>query len=200
MQTCRGSATPRSSRIIVKVVREEYEYSSVNEVLLVLSPSVNWMFADLSGEQYHNPFRWSGNESLEDAYDDMQLLNEEDLARPVIVREGGHERTYTSVAECIAQLAPLVVKAGGAGEWCLENTWQIALKGEEDIFEGRAALLHTGGSGSVSKAVADLSLGTLKCPAGTCVMWSDSREAYFLLFRSDMQAEARSNFNIMGSS
>lgn len=196
----RLSDAEKQRKVIVKVRREEYEYSSVNEVLRVLSPSVNWMFADLSGGEYHNPFRWSGNESLEDAYEDMQLLNEEDLARPVIVREGGHERTYTSVAECLAQLAPLVGKAGGAGDWCLENTWQIAQKGEEHIFEGKAAVLHTGGSGSVSKAVADLNLGTLKCPAGISVMWSDSHDAYFLLYRSDMQAEASSKFDMVGSS
>merc|ERR1719329_1755675 len=102
------SDAEKQRRVIVQVRKEEYDYSSINEVLRVLSPSVNWMFADLSSEQYHNPFRWSGNESLEDAYEDMQLLNEEDLARPIIVREGGHEKTYASVTECLAQLAPLV--------------------------------------------------------------------------------------------
>lgn len=194
------SDAEKQRKVLVKVRKEEYAYSSVNEVLTVLSPSVNWMFADLSKVQYHNPFRWTGNESMEDAYAAMQLLDEKDLARSVIVREGGHERTYTSVAECLTQLAPLVGKAGGAGDWCLEHTWEIAQKGEEHVFEGKAALLHTGGGGSVSKAVADLNMSTLKCPAGMAVVWSDGHAAYFLLWRSDMHDEATSKFPMIGSS
>jgi hypothetical protein len=179
----------KQRKVIVKVFKEEYEFSNIEEVLHAVSPSVLHCWGDLSSEQYLNPFRWSGNESLEDAYEDMQLLNEENLARPVILREGGNERRYASVTECLTQLEQLV---GGAGKWCVENSWQIALKGEENIFEGRVPLLQTG---SVKKAVDDLTAGTLKCPAGLAVMWSDSRQAYFVLFRSDKKHRVRAKFS-----
>jgi len=188
----------KKRKVCIRAATEDREYESINACLIVISPSVNWMFDDLPDQKfaYHNPFRWTGHDNMEAAYTHMQLMTEDDLARPIIVREGGKETKFESVKKAIGDLAPLVGKGGGEGEWSMEHAFEIAKKGEEDKFQGKAARLHTGDIDSVHAAVESLNAAGLKCPMGICVMWSESHDAYYLLFRTDMKEKAFSNFDI----
>lgn len=188
----------KKRKVCIRAATEDREYESVNACLVVISPSVNWMFADLPDQKfaYHNPFRWSGHDNMEDAYTHMQLMSEEDLARPIIVREGGKETKFDNVRKAFEALAPLVGKGGGEGTWSMEHAFEIGKKGEEDKFQGKAARLHTGEIDSVHAAVDSLNDGGLKCPMGICVMWSVSHDAYYLLFRTDKKDKAFSDFDL----
>jgi len=188
----------KKRKVCIRTPSEDREYESVVEALKIISPAVNWMFDDYSNMkmEYHNPFRWTGHDNIEEAYTRMQLMSEEDLARPVIVREGGKETKIESARKAIEELAPLVGKGGGEGDWSMEAAFELAKKGEEEKFQGKAARLHTGEVDSVTKCVEGLNEGSIKCPYGICIMWSESHDAYYLMYRSDMKEKAFANFDL----
>ena len=165
-------------------------------MLKLISPAVNWMFGDLPDKDYRNPFRWNGHENLEAAYTAMQFLTEEELARPIICREGGRETKFEHVLKAIQELAPLVGKGGSEGNWAVEQIAKLCGQDEASIFQGKVARLHTGEIDSVRLAVDALNEEKLKCPSGMCVMWSDTIGSFCLLYRTDMKDTAYSTFNL----
>lgn len=89
----------------------------------------------------------------------------------------------------------LLIEDRGEGIWSTDNgAFEICKQGEENTFQGRAAQLRTGEIEGVRAVVQSLNEGILACPEGICVVWSVSRNAYFLLFRADKREEAATAF------
>mmetsp|Transcript_108523 Transcript_108523/g.305895 ORF Transcript_108523/g.305895 Transcript_108523/m.305895 type:complete len:260 (+) Transcript_108523:109-888(+) len=77
------------------------------------------------------------------------------------------------------------------GEWSTECTYTIGPEGNEAVFTGKAPLLDRGTYGSVVATVASLNNNEVPgVECGYCVIFSNSKQNYFMLWRSDKEVEA----------
>lgn len=77
------------------------------------------------------------------------------------------------------------------GTWSTEYTYTVGPEGSEHIFEGKATLLDRNVYNSVATACDLLNGGSIAgVEAGFCIIWSNSKQNYFLLWRSDRENEA----------
>lgn len=67
--------------------------------------------------------------------------------------------------------------------YTVEQSLRICGSGEESVFIDRAALLDTNEVTSLRSAVDYLNAGVAPCPEGFCIVWSASKQAYFVLYR-----------------
>jgi len=76
--------------------------------------------------------------------------------------------------------------------WTIEHTSYLCEEGEEAKFEGKVGLLRKDEFTSVRDALLRLnsSEGHLACPEGFCVVFSQRRNQYFILYRRDKKALA----------
>lgn len=82
----------------------------------------------------------------------------------------------------------------GAQSWSVNQTHNLGGEGNEQRFEQLAKLLDSKMVSSISTAVGLLNDGMHSCPEGFCVVWSTSKEAYFLLYSADKREEAFKRF------
>mmetsp|Transcript_123577 Transcript_123577/g.242459 ORF Transcript_123577/g.242459 Transcript_123577/m.242459 type:complete len:258 (+) Transcript_123577:96-869(+) len=83
---------------------------------------------------------------------------------------------------------------GGANStWSLENTFGLGPAGSERLFEGKVRLLDRSYT-SVSSTIDALCSGALVVEEGLCVMYSESRSLYYLLWRDDKADAAQEVF------
>lgn len=74
--------------------------------------------------------------------------------------------------------------------WSPKQVAFIGQEGVEDTFDGRAWLLDRSVVASVNDAARMLNEEEIHCPTGYCVVFSSSRQSYFLLYRSDKREDA----------
>jgi len=68
--------------------------------------------------------------------------------------------------------------------WCVENSFELGNKESEYVVDGaKAPLLPKDQVQSVTTAVSMLNEGTLSCDADFCVVFSSSKEKYFVLYK-----------------
>lgn len=108
---------------------------------------------------------------------------------------------WTYFHECIqAQPGNLVSSSCDVEQpvWSIEQTALLCELGGEATFEAKSNLLSRNDIVSVSAAVAYLnsSEGFMGFLDGHCVVFSELKQRYFLLYRSDKQALALSLFNL----
>lgn len=86
----------------------------------------------------------------------------------------------------------------GADAWSVDQTATLGSKGDEKRFTGKVELLKTDVYTSVATAVAGLNSpdGSAACLEGMCVVLSQSRSQYFLLYRKDMKERAFKLLNL----
>lgn len=88
--------------------------------------------------------------------------------------------------------------AGGAGgQWTLEQAYELGKEGEEHIFEGKVPVLDRI-HGSVAATVEALESGSLPMAEGYCVVFSKSKQHYYLLWRGDKEDEAFDKLGLGG--
>lgn len=75
------------------------------------------------------------------------------------------------------------------GPWALERCFHLV-----NGLAGDDATWVLEGVRSVNAAIDRLNGGDLKCLAGICIVYSDSQEGYFVIFRDDKQSEALGSF------
>jgi len=75
----------------------------------------------------------------------------------------------------------------GEDMWSLELTHQLCDEGQETKFEGKAGLLKKDEFASVRDAIPRLNTweGHIACPEGFCVVFSENRKQYFIIYRRD---------------
>ncbi|OLP81856.1 NEDD4-like E3 ubiquitin-protein ligase WWP1 [Symbiodinium microadriaticum] len=77
-----------------------------------------------------------------------------------------------------------------AGRWSVDFTYTIGPEGSEHVFSGKVQLLDRSVYTSVGSVVESLNRGSPAVPEGYCVVFSNSKRNYFLLWREDKEAEA----------
>merc|ERR1719456_1372257 len=94
-------------------------------------------------------------------------------------------------------MAPPPAAPQYAGQWSVECTKALGGEGTEYLFEGLAPLLPRDEFYSVASTVDALNAGAAPLTDGYCVVFSNSKQLYFLLYRSDMERFAleRLGFN-----
>jgi len=82
--------------------------------------------------------------------------------------------------------------------WSVDQTATLGNKGDEKRFTGKVELLKTDVYTSVAKAVEALNSpdGGVACLEGMCVVLSQSRSQYFLLYRKDVKDKAFKLLNL----
>jgi len=93
--------------------------------------------------------------------------------------------------------APPAPAPVGGGQWSVEFAYELGGEGIEATFQGRVLVLDREHR-SVATTVDALSAGTITMDAGFCVVFSGSRQAYYLLWRSDKEAEAFASLGLPG--
>mmetsp|Transcript_73023 Transcript_73023/g.205121 ORF Transcript_73023/g.205121 Transcript_73023/m.205121 type:complete len:253 (+) Transcript_73023:94-852(+) len=78
--------------------------------------------------------------------------------------------------------------------WSCDQAICLGPVGHEDAFEGIVQLLPKDEFVSVSETVSALNLGQLSIDEGCCVVFSDAQQLYFLLYRTDKEADITSRF------
>eukprot|EP00439_Symbiodinium_sp_Y106_P067023 s3964_g11.t1 len=93
--------------------------------------------------------------------------------------------------------APTVPTPAPAGRWSVDFTqpassvrYTIGPEGSEHVFSGKVQLLDRSVYTSVGSVVESLNRGSPAVPEGYCVVFSNSKRNYFLLWREDKEAEA----------
>lgn len=76
------------------------------------------------------------------------------------------------------------------GTWSLDQTYGLGPEGCEYLFQGKVQVLD-GSYNSVSSTVEALVSGAVVVDEGICVLYSQSKELWYLLWRSDKEEEAR---------
>eukprot|EP00929_Paragymnodinium_shiwhaense_P063772 TRINITY_DN318_c0_g1_i1.p1 TRINITY_DN318_c0_g1~~TRINITY_DN318_c0_g1_i1.p1 ORF type:complete len:211 (+),score=33.15 TRINITY_DN318_c0_g1_i1:93-635(+) len=90
-----------------------------------------------------------------------------------------------------AAAASAAAPAESFGTWSTDFTYTIGPEGSEHIFEGKAPLLDKAVYSSVASSCDQMNAGTVAgVECGYCVIWSNSKQNYFLLWRSDREKEA----------
>lgn len=83
-----------------------------------------------------------------------------------------------------------VESVGMSGPWAQKQVVRLGGTGSEWRFEGRAPLVDATKVTSVAMAVDLLNRGEIDYPDGFCVVFSSSRQAYHLIYRSGQREEA----------
>jgi len=78
--------------------------------------------------------------------------------------------------------------------WSGEQAICLGPIGNEQAFEGKAELLPKESYSSVSQTINSLILGELAMDVGYCVVFSDAHQLYFLVYRTDKEAEVAGLF------
>jgi len=94
-----------------------------------------------------------------------------------------------AVASAVAAPAP-------RGRWDKDSSYALGPEGSEHKFQGKATLLDKDKHSSLVTTVDKLNAGLIPADAGYCVMFSFSRQQYFLLWRSDKEQEAYTRLDI----
>lgn len=81
--------------------------------------------------------------------------------------------------------------------WDIEQCSELGPVGCEHIFDGKAMLLDKGQHFSVEATIDALNSGGIIAEAGFCILFSGSRQSYFLLWRNDKQSEAFVQLNLV---
>lgn len=83
-------------------------------------------------------------------------------------------------------------------QWDVAQTAFLCLKGQEQKFRGKAELLKTEEFTSVSAAVTCLSTfeGHTACPEGFCIVFSEARQMYYVVYRKDKKDKAFELFGL----
>merc|ERR1711988_42824 len=83
--------------------------------------------------------------------------------------------------------------------WSLSQTAGLGDIGSEELFRDKAAILDTDVHTSVSNAILHLNTpeGNASVPEGFCIVLSESRRRYFLLYKEDRKAHACALFNLV---
>jgi len=90
-----------------------------------------------------------------------------------------------------AAAAPAAAVPVSTGTWGTEHTYTIGPEGNEHIFDGKAVLLDRAAYSSVMSVCQQLNDGVVAgMEIGYCVLFSASKQKYFLLWRSDREYEA----------
>lgn len=90
-----------------------------------------------------------------------------------------------------AAAAPAAAVPVSTGTWGTEHTYTIGPEGNEHIFDGKAVLLDRAAYSSVMSVCQQLNDGAVAgMEIGYCVLFSASKQKYFLLWRSDREYEA----------
>jgi len=79
--------------------------------------------------------------------------------------------------------------------WSLANTYELCRIGEEDCFQNKAQYLDPSSHTSVAASVEALNQCAVTAEAGFCVMFSQSRQMYYLLWHECYREAA---FNQLG--
>lgn len=96
-----------------------------------------------------------------------------------------------STLACAAPAADTGYAAAAVtGGWSTEQAYALGQSGEEHYFEGKAMLLDLATWSSVSVAIEALNGGILVMEVGYCVIFSNSKQMYYLLWRQDKETEA----------
>eukprot|EP00933_Yihiella_yeosuensis_P027402 TRINITY_DN212_c1_g1_i1.p1 TRINITY_DN212_c1_g1~~TRINITY_DN212_c1_g1_i1.p1 ORF type:complete len:249 (+),score=51.50 TRINITY_DN212_c1_g1_i1:87-833(+) len=103
------------------------------------------------------------------------------------------ETSWEPPADAPAAAPP--APAAPIGNWSVDFTYTLGPVGSEDMFSGKAQLLDKSVYSSVSAVVDSLNQGVPSVPEGYCVVFSNSKQNYFLLWREDKEAEA---FAVLG--
>jgi len=93
-----------------------------------------------------------------------------------------------TVASAVA--APAATTSATRGRWSQENTYALGPEGCEHKFRDKATLLDKDRHNSVMATVGKLNAGLIPAEVGYCIMFSLTRQQYFLLWRSDKEQEA----------
>lgn len=122
--------------------------------------------------------------SIRDSFFAASLLNE--------VRKHEVEELYSKDCSSVRS------EAVSSSLWSLQQTAELCAKGGEARFQGKAELLRTELFTSVSKAVEALNTtdGAVACPEGICVVLSEGKGKYFLLYRQDTMQKAFDLFSL----
>lgn len=115
--------------------------------------------------------------------------------RPYYANVSTGETSWTIPAPAAAPPAAPSAAVAGAPQWSTEMTYALGGEGCEKCFEGRATLLDRGWS-SVVGTVEALNANRISIEAGYCVLFSQSRQQYYLLWRSDRENEAFAQVDI----
>jgi hypothetical protein len=89
---------------------------------------------------------------------------------------------------------------------CHDQTWSneysrlLAKVGQMNVLDGQVRQLDTSKVTSITDAVFQLRQGTIMCPEGFCVVYSERFKAYYLLYRSDKKDEAFAVLQLEGES
>jgi len=104
------------------------------------------------------------------------------------------------LAAAAAASKPAVASAVAApavpGRWSQDNTYALGPEGCEHKFRLKATLLDKDKHNSVVATVDKLNARLIPADAGYCVMFSHTRQQYFLLWRSDKEQEAFTRLDI----
>lgn len=187
----------RCRPLLVRALEDEpRQLTSVDVALGILKPCASWLYADHADDEaaYENPFRWSCHDSLQDAMAELQSLGDRNVRRPVFVRNCSKENRHASVRLFLDDVEAPSRILGSADAWAQEHVIEIAWKNETFMFEGKAGVLDAGDVKCPYKVADALNAGSLECPSGICVVYSDLREAYYLLCRTDKKKEVDARF------
>ncbi|CAJ1362841.1 unnamed protein product [Effrenium voratum] len=98
-----------------------------------------------------------------------------------------------------APAAPAAPAPEKPGRWSVDFTYTIGPEGSEHIFSGKVQLLDKSVHSSVSLVVDSLNSGALAVPEGYCVVYSNSKKNYFLLWREEKETEVFALLGLGGS-
>lgn len=82
--------------------------------------------------------------------------------------------------------------------WSERQTAPLGEVGQEHLFEGKAELLDAEHN-SVMGAIEALNTGVISCDVGYCVIFSESNQRYFLLWRWDSQDAAFAHLGLQAA-
>lgn len=85
----------------------------------------------------------------------------------------------------------------GVGQWSVDQAYELGEEGEEYIFQGKVPVLDRS-HGSVASTVEALNMGALPIAEGYCVVFSKSKQRYYLLWRDDKEDEAFAKVDLSG--
>lgn len=106
------------------------------------------------------------------------------------------------VPACVPQSVEPVATAATPAEgppaphWSVDYTYSLGPEGCECNFQGKAVLLDKVQCGSVAATVDAMNAGVYTVEAGFCVIFSSSKQQYFLLWRSDKEQDAFARLDI----
>lgn len=97
-----------------------------------------------------------------------------------------------------APAAAVAPAAGGGGTWTVEQAYELGTEGEEHIHEGKGVPVLDKSHSSVANTVDALASGMLPIPEGYCIVFSKSKQRYYLLWRDDKEDEAFAKLGLSG--